>query len=349
MPYQKLLDIIKKESIRPNVFGLASVSHSDGFYRACKEFGLQTEKQGKFIFFKKQNRIIGGLANMTNSFVSSFAFQICSSKVLTNKLLSANSIRVPRQVHFPVAQLSAAQRYALEHGLSVVKPSNGAGGKGITVGVQREEDFETAWSFAAENLNAGGTIVLEEEIRGFDARFIIVNRKFSCAVSRIPSYVIGDGCKDIENLILEKNLTRKKHPHHKAFPIKFDSISQDMNLRAIPKKGDTVWLSKLSNIHQGGEAFDITNYISEELKEYAVKVADSVPGLNVVGIDFMLSDFQSADKAVVLELNTSANFSIHYAPYFGEPRNPASMIIKDFINIVEDRVSDLSRPLPQPQ
>lgn len=328
--YSQIIRNIRQEKLTPLSMKDSTSSHLYGFYQACKELGLEYEKYKNHFLIKSpySHSYLGGVSGMVSSFVSSFALRVCNDKELTNKILKANGIRVPIQYAFSKDEFDSALECFQQHHLSVVKPSDAAGGKGITIGINNIEEFERAFQFASENTGSNGKILLEEKIDGFDIRVIVVNGKFDCAVCRIPAYVVGDGVKTIAELVSEKNGLRENHPHHRSFPIK---IKSNIDKQVILDKDEILFLSHAANIHQGGEALDVTDYLSKDIKNLSINVAKSIKGLNVVGIDFYVKDFEDSNAAYVLELNTSANFSIHYFPYYGKRRNPALAIVKDML------------------
>ncbi len=331
--YSQIFDIINKNKLKPLSMKDSTASHLYGFQKGCKELGLKYEKYNNHFLIKSpyDDSIIGGVSDMVSSFVSSFALRVCNDKVLTNKILKSNKIKVPKQFSFPASGIDDAIECFKKNNLKVVKPSNGAGGKGITVGINNEDELIKAFNFAVKSMKSNGRVLLEELITGFDARVIVVNGKFVCAVTRLPAHIIGDGKSTISELVELKNKIRANHPHHKSFPIILDDVH---NKYSIPNNDELYFINNTSNIHQGGEAVDITEYISNDIKNLAIKASKSVHGLNVVGVDFQLKDLSDSESAHVLELNTSSNFSIHYFPYYGEKRNPALEILKDFIAIL---------------
>ncbi|ALH95601.1 ATP-grasp domain-containing protein [Acinetobacter equi] len=328
--YTEIIRDIQKDKLSPLSMKDSTASHLYGFYQACKELGLEYEKHKNHFLIKSpyNDSYIGGVSGMVSSFVSSFALRVCGDKELTHKILAANDIQVPKQYSFSKNDLDGAIECFKKYNLTVVKPSDGSGGKGITIGVNGIDEFKKAFQYAVENTGQNGRVLVEEKIDGFDIRVIVVNGKFDCAICRIPAHVIGDGVKTVAQLVSEKNEARSKHPHHKAFPI---IIKPSLDERIVPHEGEILFLSSAANIHQGGEALDVTEYVGNDIRNLSIKVAKSVRGLNVVGIDFYLKDFKDPTAAYVLELNTAANFSIHYFPYYGKKRNPALAIVKDML------------------
>ncbi len=304
-----------------------SGEHYHGFRSAAQELGLHFEKNGNatLIIDPKSSALVGGTNNMVSSLVSGFALVVAGDKTLTNRVLASNSVSVPKQLSFGRDQYDEALTAFREENIRVVKPSHGNGGNGVTIDIESEHQFADAWNVALAHSKSKELILLEEQVSGFDARVIIVNGEFEGAVARIPAYVVGNGRDTISTLSKKKNLVRAKHPHHKRFPI--NPAPSDSS--RTPQDGEIVFLTKLANIHQGGEAYDITDKIGQAVIDEAIKASRSVPGLDVVGIDFALRSMCGNAGMSIIEMNASANFGIHYTPYYGKHRNPARAILRE--------------------
>lgn len=308
------------------------VSYRKGFLYACEELGLQYKLRGKNLLIYDPRfayKILGGLADMTPSIVSIMAVRIANNKDFTYEILQDAGISVPKQVKFSVKELDEAYEFFKTNPIySVMKPSNGKGGGGITVGVDLNyEAFMEAWEYCKKHILGAGHILLEELVEGFDVRAIMIGENLSCAVSRIPPHIIGDGTSTIEELIHHKNEIRKKHFHHKRFLIKNNKSNK------VLEKNEIYFLSNISNIHQGGEAVDITDLLGINIKNYLARIMKSIPGLNVAGIDLLIKDFDCLDSLKVIEINVSPNYEIHYVPYKGHKRNPA----RDYVCYLKDK------------
>lgn len=316
------------------VFGAAneaflqkSSSHIMGFKWAAKELGITVSTEGKTATFSKLGTPIGGLSGMLPSIVKRSAVHLCRDKCQTVSFLRKRFSFVPESQAYSLDQQGyrAALTYwkatAGRFGI-VVKPSHGSGGKGVTVGVANEGEFAAAWRYAASNATASNCrIMLEEQLRGCDFRVIVVDGEFVCASTRVPAYIVGDGSHTINELIKQKNAQRLKHPHHRRFAIPL----LDTGHHRIPARDEIVMLSRTANIHQGGEAFDTTNFVPEEVIYIAKEAVKAIPGLHAAGVDIISDGHQNAK---LIEINTSPNFGIHYFPMYGRGRNPAKPILE---------------------
>ncbi|MGB5136659.1 MAG: hypothetical protein WBN89_15980 [Prochlorococcaceae cyanobacterium] len=308
--------------------------HLDGFLLAARELRLVFEPLGEGscrIVDGGGGRVIGELRDMISNLVGIEAIGLCCRKDYTLKALRG-ICPVPEQAVFTLRQGGAAEEYAMERSFGVVvKPVSLAGGRGITTRIRSAEDFRNGWRKAVAAIMekcSAPYIVVEEYLPGVDLRVIVVRDRVACATTRVPAHVIGTGRATVADLIAEKNWERAKHPHHRLYPLPPNPEIDGCDPTVwIPERGEVVLLSQAANVHCGGEAFDVTDMLPDHVCQDAVRAVQAIPGLNVAGVDFQASGFGTKDRATIIELNTYANFGIHYYPYFGQPRNPARAVI----------------------
>lgn len=100
----------------------------------------------------------------------------------------------------------------------------------------------------------------------------------------------------------------------------------DLDFSSIPEKGARVYLRRVSNISQVGDAIDVTDRVHQSIKEIVIKAINAIPGLSFAGIDFLCTDItkkQTEDSYVIIEINDSPGFDIHHFPYEGKNRHAA--------------------------
>jgi len=300
-------------------------SHFDGYERACKAKGLVFSREtGLRLVKTPQGRVIGAVRDLKSSEVGSVGVSISNNKALTNSLMRSGGLPIPRQFSFKIADferaLSEKYRFPL-----VLKPADGKGGEGVVTGIGRRELFEQAMKSAADvQRRKDRVFVLEESIDAFDLRVSVVGNRYNCACVRVPAHVVGNGVATVAQRVAKKDEVRTTHPHHKRFPLGAAILNEP---GAIPANEEIVLLSQASNIHQGGEACDVTDLVRGDLRRLAEMAVSAVPNLNVAGGDLLVKSLTSAEGAVVLEINAAANYAIHYYPYYGDSRNPAGAVV----------------------
>src|SRR5690606_8105502 len=106
---------------------------------------------------------------------------------------------------------------------------------------------------------------------------------------------IGDGKSTVSELVDQKNELRKGMPYHKLHLIK------PVDNEKILDKNEIFWINNVTNIAQGGEAFDLTDSLSYEIKALAEKAVRAIPGLNMAGVDLLANSLTDVNQAKVLE------------------------------------------------
>lgn len=93
----------------------------------------------------------------------------------------------------------------------------------------------------------------------------------------------------------------------------------------LPERGEVALLSQTANAHSGGEAFEVTDMLPNHLRRDAVAAVQAIPHLKIAGVDFQAAGCATTDQVVTIELNTHANFGMHYYPWFGQPPKPCPL------------------------
>src|SRR5699024_10919762 len=149
------------------------------------------------------------------------------------------------------------------------------------------------------------------------------------AIKRVPANVVGDGQHTIEQLIKQKNETRKENPYLKTKLIEADSelISyierSGYNLKSVPDIDKIIYLRGAANISAGGDPVESLNDLSDKVKQTAIEALKAIPGLKHAGVDILANE----DESFVLEVNTTADICMHVFPQEGQSINVPEAII----------------------
>ncbi|ATH79310.1 hypothetical protein CLM76_17660 [Vreelandella venusta] len=327
-----IVDFIKSHvvDVAPNVFSNKMSSNLQGYVRAANDFKIEVSKiTSRSFSFLYEGKEIGRLNSLCPSLVSAKAAYVCRSKSKTLSRLDAAGVQKKDYLLLEVGlddgkikKFWASSNFQRP---MVVKPAVARGGNGVTVGIDNDTDFIAAWKKAKEVAPKNGKIVVEPYFCGLDVRVIVVGGKAVCSTVRLPSYVIGNGKDTVSELVKLKNNIRLSHPHHKKFPLLEESFKFRERVLA---PGEILLLSRIANIHQGGEAVDNTHSVSRNVVQLAENSVRAIPGLGCAGVDMMINEHGDAR---VLEINTSSNFGIHYYPMYGENRNPAQAVLYEMM------------------
>ncbi len=264
---------------------------------------------------------------------SSIAVDIACNKEVTKRMLDDASI--------PVAKGDICID---EEGLDIIigrigypivlKPLDGNHGKGVSININKREDAIEGLIFAQKYSRK---IIVERYVTGFDFRILVIDNKIVAAAQRVPANVVGDGKKNIQQLILEVNKDpRRGYGHEKVLTeITVDRDTLDLlkkkkyTLESIPVAGEIVFLKSTANLSTGGTSIDVTDMMHPENIFLAERIS-RVIGLDICGIDIMANNLTQSLKengGVVLEVNAAPGFRMHLAPAEGLPRNVAAPVL----------------------
>lgn len=217
----------------------------------------------------------------------------------------------------------------------IVKPNMGTQGKAISVGIETLFEYITAIRKAFNySKRKDPWVIVEEQLEGFNEYRVLVTReKVIGVIKRIPANVVGDGVSNIRKLIKQKNSDVRRgdyDDHPPLFKILMDDEMKEYLQRQgytwkhIPAKDEKIFLRGVSNISLGGDSIDLTDETHDSVKQICLKAINSIPGLELGGVDFMTEDItveQKEGSYAILEINDSPGLDIHDFPYEGENRH----------------------------
>jgi cyanophycin synthetase len=273
-------------------------------------------------------------ATMTSA-TSSIAVDIASDKALTNQLLGAAGLPVPRSR--TVRDVESAVAAARSIGWPcVLKPLDGNHGRGVSLDLRSEDDVRRAWE-VARGQSRGGGVVVETYVHGSDHRVLVVGGRMVAVAQRVPAGVDADGTHTVRELVeIENGDPRRGIGHEKVLTrIRLDGAAveliekQGWTLDAVPPAGTRVQLALTGNMSTGGTAIDRTIEAHPENVEIA-ETAARVIGLDIAGIDLIVPDISvpvHEQGGAIVEVNAAPGFRMHTNPTEGEPQYVARPVI----------------------
>ena len=210
----------------------------------------------------------------------------------------------------------------------VVKPLDNYGGKGITVNIKNHNDLAKAIELACSmSIKYKDKCIIQEMFQGEEYRLLVIGNKDVFFVKRTPFRVIGDGIHSIQELIEIYNENAINITRIVEIGDNINNIltEQSLNLEYIPKDKEMIKLSYKANSHDGGSSEEMTDFLPDTLKQFAIKLSLDFK-LPVVGIDIITDDINSHNPCV-LELNLNPGLTIHTTPTFGKTTKPQKAII----------------------
>ena len=324
---ETLILLAERRAFGPSTQALIDEAASrDIPYIRLNEASLVQLGQGRY-----QKRI---RATMTSS-TSALGVDISMDKSLTNSLLAAAGLPVPRSevVRSEEEAVAAAPRVGFP---VVVKPLDGNHGRGVSLEIGDEEGVRVAFRRALGESRRGG-IVVESFVSGNDYRVLVIGGRMIAVAQRVPAHVIGDGQHTVRELVEMTNEDpRRGIGHEKVLTrIKLDSAAEELvrkqghELDEVPPKGTFVKLVSTGNMSTGGISIDRTWEAHEENIVIAEEAAQ-VTGLDVAGVDFLTPDISQPVRetgGAIVEVNAAPGFRMHTHPTEGEPQYVAKPVI----------------------
>lgn len=277
---------------------------------------------------KKEHVFAGSRGDL----VTKKAIRVCIKKDLTKKYLMKANVPTPEGESF--SQDTSDKEiinYAERLGYPlVIKPVAGSGGKGVIANIKTKSEFITSLNYVRNKLNFPSVIV-EKFFPGTDYRVYVIGDEVIAAFDRIPANVIGDGNKTIKELLDFKIQERQKNPALYNRPITIDEEvhtvlkSKGYTLDTVPKKGERVFLKTKNNVSSGGDSRDVTDELSDNIRNIAINAVKAVPGLVQAGLDIIVD--KEKDTGVVLEINARPSIRNHLFPMVGKARDIPKAIV----------------------
>ena len=279
---------------------------------------------------KYQRRIQATITSETRH----IAVEIASDKEETVRILSDLGLPVPKQsmVYDEQEAISAARQIGYP---VVVKPLDANHGRGVSIGIQTDDEVKVAFQQAKHHSRS---VLVESLIRGLDHRMLVVDGELVAVARREPGKVVGDGKHTIEQLVEIVNQDPRRGVGHEKvltkleFDHQADQLLQKRNYtrQTIPPAGESVYLRSTGNLSTGGTAVDVTDIVHPDNREMAVRAVRAI-GLDVAGVDFLTTDISKSYKetnGAICEINAAPGFRMHVAPSEGKPRDVAGKVME---------------------
>lgn len=241
---------------------------------------------------------------------TAIAMSRCDDKAVTRRLMEAAGVPVPRQLS---ASASKAERAAFLEtcGSVVVKPSRGEQGRGVVVGIETLEDMDAALEQAAR---VNPDVLIEECVQGDDLRVLVINDEVVAAALRKPPEILGDGERNIRQLI--ERLSRRRAAATQGesrIPLDDETArcvrAGGYDLDDVLPRGDQLRVRRTANLHTGGTLHDVTAELSPAIAASALKAARAID-IPVAGMDFIVTA-PSEDYHVFIEANERPGLANH--------------------------------------
>lgn len=305
-----------KESAKNQNYAVEALKSND-------EFFTLTSNSGTKILFKGSRPSIS----------SANGVDIVKSKLLCLDFVNTLGINVPDyMIHQDVTE---SLKFISDNKKIVVKPVFGSESIGVTVGITNKEELTSALELAC-SYSSDGKAVLQRQLEGNLYRVIVINGKHVNTTQRSAAVVVGDGKHTVRELIEELNKDPRRGTHENAYHGLIDITKSTSylgvdSINSILPKDDTLRVTEIDSISEGGDAVNVTEQTHQYYKEYTERITAAL-GLFIAGFDIITPDISVPPTDGVfplLEINSKPGLKMHHYPTKGEPADVASIIISE--------------------
>lgn len=159
----------------------------------------------------------------------------------------------------------------------------------------------------------------------------IVGEKVIGIYKKVAPHITGDGRKSIRELLKETNIIRNMIPSIKKLEVRLNKRvrnelkKQKYSPDSVPEAGKIVWLKAIEDVMGNGDAIDVTEAVSNEMKSNLVRATKSIPDLIQSEVEF-LYDLDSMDYRII-SINAKAGIMNYLYPLKGSARSVPKAII----------------------
>jgi cyanophycin synthetase len=249
----------------------------------------------------------------------------CRSKAKARASFEENKLPYAQGVSFinPIV----AFKFVKKHGFPlVVKPNVGGFSRGAYFPIENKRQLLRACIGVKKWWPVS---IVEQYLLGKNYRVVVTKFGIMSILRRYPPFVIGDGIKNIGDLIDEENTTRNEMnlaPVSQGIPknlaIKSHLKRQKMDFSSVPTAGKKIYLHYKISLNLGSSVEIIDKSILTPANEASLKQSLSYFDANVLGVDVICKqgievDF-SKQECIFLELNSRPFLLMHDKPRYGK-------------------------------
>jgi cyanophycin synthetase len=311
--------------------------------RAARELGADVEEFSPGFFFIRRD----GRETMVHRDIvmldSPATIDLASDKAVLQELLRREGLPVVPFTEVPMGEAASVVAHARSlEGPYVVKPARGTGGgQGVTCGVVSDEDVVQAWLLAS--LYAPSVIV-ERQVFGDEYRLLLLDGELLGAVRRRPPHVVGDGRRNVGELIAEVNEGRAGDSAevnrlvHVDLDCRLALAREGLSLGSVPAAGRRVAVK--GSASENGRLDNRTweAFAPEVLG--AARRAARISRLRLAGIDVVTPDpmlpLEVAGGAIV-EVNGTPGLRHHYQV---AAESPAEEVAVPLLRLLLDEAAE---------
>lgn len=207
----------------------------------------------------------------------------------------------------------------------VVKPVYGSLSRGVTRNISDAQILHNTVKAALLNDDC---VIVQQQFYGDEVRLVVVDGVLAAAVLRQRPQVIGDGEKQLRQLIEQENAQRGLISDTMVSYPMLNEINCDMpnlNLDSVPYAGETVVLGYGSMIANGASVYDVMDVLAAGYKHMSEDIASSM-GAKFLVVDVITRDPHNFTDYCFLEFNTSPVLKLFYSCRDGQHADVAPIL-----------------------
>jgi D-alanine-D-alanine ligase-like ATP-grasp enzyme len=286
---------------------------------AAARLGASIELLGNEILEIRLDGACTRVRQNTTAIDDPVTLSLAANKPLVYRLMAEHGLRIPNYLEFPLSDLSKAAEFIARFGGEwVLKPANGAAGRGVTTGISSSFGLlRAAVAAAAYDSN----LVVEQQVTGDVYRLLYLNGTLLDAVLRKRPTVVGDGRSSIRKLVQVENRARLEAGPELAqglistdLDMRYTLAKQGFSLSSVPKKGIVVVLKTVINENSASDNIAATKLLCDSIIQDGAAAAAAV-GVSLAGVDIVTRDPAIPlvkSGGVILEVNTTPGYHYHY-------------------------------------
>jgi D-alanine-D-alanine ligase-like ATP-grasp enzyme len=254
------------------------------------------------------------------------------NKLEAYALAKLHNVRTPETIR--TDDYDQARDFLTEHKHVIVKPSNQAGSRGLTVDVKTEDELKSAIATATFD---GYAPLIQEQFIGEEMRLTVLKGKVRSAILRTTPQVVGDGVRSVRELIAAENIERESlHFQLLSYP-QLDSSNipaKYLEDETILSGGEILELSKSTMIRNGASYYGVMNGIHPDYIAIAETLAQRLNPPMLV-IDLMMRDHTApvdSDNYIFLEFNTAPAPAVYSSLRAGDSPD----IVKEIVEMIDE-------------
>jgi len=264
--------------------------------------------------------------------------EIATNKKKTLILLGSGKIPVPDFKTF--TDPTDAKEYLVgkikESEQMVVKPIGGSLSIGVYINPTNQDQAEKAIDSAFSGSNE---IMIENFIAGNNYRISVLDNEIIAVTKRLPAFVVGDQKLTVSELIVEKNIQRKKHQLPEIVLRNVDReflTEKNINETTVYPLGKKIILQTGCDFDIGGERVQIAREAIPDVSKEMFIRSLKLLGLRFAGIDYISPDITkpyTKIKGGINEINSAPYSEVHFWDSYPTSNYAAERILRKLFNL----------------